>query len=113
MKGVAEAEAMAKKADSWKEYNEAAIIQLVLQVLPEIAKAISEPLSKTESITVVNSSIDGSGASKVTQDITRVIAELPPVLQSLAGIDLKKLIASVPQLKADKAQETIEAKKSV
>ncbi len=54
VKGAAEAQAMAKKASSWKEYNEAAVIQLILQTLPEIAQAIAQPLSKTESITIVN-----------------------------------------------------------
>src|SRR6059036_4003952 len=57
-KGTAEAEAMKKKADSWKEYNQAAVTQLILQALPEIAKAISEPLSKTGSITIVNTGGD-------------------------------------------------------
>ena len=61
VKGTAEAQAMAKKANSWKEYNQAAIIQLVLQALPEIAQAIAQPLSKTESITIVNTGGDNSG----------------------------------------------------
>src|SRR5881296_2768462 len=77
LKGAAEAEAMAKKADSWKEYNQAAVTQLILQALPEIAKAISEPLSKTGSITIVNTGNDGAGASKVTQDVATIMAQLP------------------------------------
>ena len=105
MKGSSEAEAMSKKAASWKEYNQAAVIQLVLQALPEIAKAISEPLSKTDSITVVHTDGPGAGASKVTQDVTNIMAQLPPIVESLSGIDLRKLVELVPQLKADKGSK--------
>ncbi len=102
LKGSAEAEAMAKKANSWKEYNEAAVAQLILQALPEIAGAISQPLSKTASITIVNSGGDGGGASKITQDVASIMAQLPPIVENLSGLDLKKLVELVPQLKADK-----------
>ncbi len=103
VKGSAEAQAMAKKAASWKEYNQAAVIQLVLQALPEIAQAIAQPLSKTESITIVNTGGDGSGAGagKVTRDVAEIMAQLPPIVESLAGVDLKKLVNIVPQLKPD------------
>jgi flotillin len=103
VKGTAEAQAMAKKANSWKEYNQAAVIQLVLQALPEIAQAISQPLSKTDSITIVSTGGDntGAGASKVTRDVAEIMAQLPPIVESLAGFDLKKLVNLVPQLKGD------------
>jgi flotillin len=105
LKGAAEAEAMAKKADSWKEYNQAAVAQLILQALPEIARAISEPLSKTESITIVSADGSSGGASKVTQDVANIMAQLPPIVESLAGIDIRKLVDLVPQLKAEKAKK--------
>jgi flotillin len=102
LKGGAEAEAMAKKASSWKEYNQAALAQLVLQALPEIARAISEPLSKTQSITIVNSGGDGAGAAKITQDVATIMAQLPPIIENLSGVDLKKLVDLVPQLKSER-----------
>ena len=49
-KGEAEAEAMQKKAESWKDYNEAMIYKMVIDALPELARAVSEPLSKVEKI---------------------------------------------------------------
>jgi flotillin len=103
LKGAAEAQAMAKKAASWKDYNEAAVIQLVLQTLPELAQAIAQPLSKTESITIVNTGGEGpgAGAGRVTRDVAEIMAQLPPIVENLAGIDLKKLINLVPQLKSE------------
>lgn len=97
--GKAEAEAMAKKAESFKQYNEAAVIQMVINILPEVAGKISEPLSKTDRITIINSG-DGSGASKITGDITKIMAQLPAVVESLTGVELNKLIEQVPALKA-------------
>jgi len=100
LKGSAEAEAMAKKAASWKEYNEAAVLQLVLTTLPEIARAVAEPLSKTDRITIVSTGGDGVGASKLTADIAKAIAEMPAVVEALTGVDLRRLIENVPGLKA-------------
>ncbi len=98
--GRAHAEAMRQKAESFKQYNEAAVIELIVKVLPEIAGKISEPLSKTERMVIINSgSGEGGGASKVTGDITQIVAQLPPVLESLTGVDLKRLLEQVPALK--------------
>ena len=100
LKGAAEAEAMRKKADSYKEYNEAAVLQALLAALPEIAKAVAEPLSKTERITLVSTGGDGTGASRLTGDVAKIMAELPAVIESLSGVDLRRLIESVPALKS-------------
>jgi len=61
-KGLAEAKAMSEKAASWEKYGNAAIVQMVIEKLPELAKAISEPLSKTEKIVMINSGGEGGGA---------------------------------------------------
>ncbi|MFH1228023.1 MAG: SPFH domain-containing protein [Planctomycetota bacterium] len=96
--GYSEAEAMARKAESWKAYNEAAVIQLVMEKLPEIAKAIAEPLAKTEKIVIVSQGGDSAGASKVTKDVTNIIAQLPPVLEALTGLKWQDMISKIPQL---------------
>jgi flotillin len=95
-KGQAEAEAMRKKAEAWRAYNEAAIAQMFIEKLPELAKAIAEPLGRTEKITIISNGGDGIGASKVTKDIVDIIAQLPPVLEGVSGVNLKDLIAKVP-----------------
>jgi flotillin len=99
LKGAAEADAMKKKADSFKEYNQAAVLQILLAALPEIAKAVAEPLSKTDKITLVSTGGDGIGASKLTGDIAKIMAELPAVVESLSGVDIRRLIESIPALK--------------
>jgi len=99
VKGAAEAEAMAKKAASFKQYNEAAVLDILAKVLPEIAHAVAAPLAKTDRITLVSTGGEGTGASKLTGDITRIMAELPAVIQSLSGIELRKLVEAVPGLR--------------
>ncbi len=93
---------MRKKAESFQQYNEAAVLQTVLAALPEIARALAEPLSKTDRITMVSTGGDGVGVSKLTGDIAKVMAELPAVVESLSGVDLRKLIEAVPALRAAK-----------
>jgi flotillin len=100
LKGAAEADAMRKKADSYKEYNQAAVLQALLAALPEIARAVAEPLSKTDRITLISTGGDGTGASKLTTDIAKIMAELPAVVESLSGIDIRRLIEAVPALRA-------------
>jgi len=100
--GDAEAAAMNKKADAWQQYNQAAVVEMLIERLPEIARAISEPLSRTEKIVIINSDADGAGASRVTQDITKIIAQLPPIVESLTGLKLDDLLQRIPRISGDK-----------
>ncbi|MHA1568702.1 MAG: flotillin family protein [Alphaproteobacteria bacterium] len=108
--GLSEAEAMSKKAEAWASYNEAAIIQMFIEMLPNLARAIAEPLTKTDRITIVNTGGDTGGASKVTGDVATAMAQLPPVIESLAGVNLLEVIQKIPGLGDKLKQET--AKKS-
>ncbi len=94
------AEVALAKAESFKQYNEAAVIEMIVRVLPEVAGRISEPLSKMEKMVIINSgSGPGGGASKLTGDVTQIIAQLPPVLESLTGVKFEKLLEQVPALR--------------
>jgi flotillin len=91
---------MRVKADSFKQYNEAAVIEMIIRILPEVAARISEPLSKTEKMVIINSGNGvGGGASKLTGDVTQIVAQLPPVIESLTGIKFEKLLEQVPSLR--------------
>ena len=96
--GFSTAEAMAKKADAWRGYNEAAIAQTFIERMPEIAAAISAPLAKTKEIVVVSTGGDSAGADRVTRDVAKIIAQLPPVVEAMTGIKLADLLAKLPQL---------------
>jgi flotillin len=102
-KGQAEAESMRKKADAWRAYNEAAIAQMFIEKLPELARAVAEPLSKTEKITIVSTGDGALGASKITKDIVDIVGQLPPVLEGVTGVNLKELISRIPGVTQKKA----------
>lgn len=108
--GRATGEALKQKADAFKFYNEAAVIEMLVRVLPEIAGKISEPLSKTEKMVIINSGNGalGGGASKLTGDVTQIMSQLPPVLEALTGVRFEKLLEQVPALR--KAVEKPDAK---
>jgi flotillin len=89
--GLAEALAMEKKAEAWRKYNEAAVLQILAPILPEIARAIAEPLSKIDRITLVNTGNGDSGVARVTSEIAKVITQVPPVVESLTGLNMEKL----------------------
>lgn len=95
-RGSSEANAMTKKAEAWKGYNEAAIAQMVIDKLPEITRAVSEPLSKTDKIVMITS--DGSGASKLTKDVTNSVAQIPTIIEALTGLRLEDMIKKIPSL---------------
>lgn len=98
--GKATAEAMRLKAESFKQYNEAAVVEMIIRILPEVAGKISEPLAKTEKMVIINSGNGtGGGASKLTGDITQIVAQLPPVIESLTGLKLEQLIERIPSLR--------------
>ncbi len=101
--GSAEATAMMKKAESWSHYNEAAVTQMLVEAMPQIARAIADPLSKTERIVIINAGGDGdgsgSGASKLTKDVTNIISQVPAVIEGLTGMKLEDLVNRIPGLK--------------
>ena len=94
--GFSEAEALSKKTDAWKEYNQAAIVQQLIDSLPKVAAAISEPLSRTERIVIISGGGDSAGASKITADIANIIAQVPATVEALTGVDLVKTIRDLP-----------------
>jgi flotillin len=94
LKGLAEAEAKDKIADALRKYGEAAIVELIIQKFPDIARAIAEPLSRTEKIVIVDSGGNGpnGGAGKVTGYVTDLLAKMPETVSALTGVDVNQLL---------------------
>jgi len=103
-KGLAEAEAMQQKAESWESYNQAALLDMYLKALPELARAVSEPLSKVDKIVIVGNGEKSLGTSRITAQVAEVLAQMPEVVKALTGVDLKKILKNKlePEEKAEK-----------
>lgn len=88
-KALAEADGIDKKAEAMKKYGEAAVIEIIMQAMPEIAKNVAEPLSKVDKITMYG---EGNNA-KLIQDIVNGTSQVTEGVSSGLGIDLKALIS--------------------
>ena len=87
-KGEAEAKALAMRAEAYKQFNEAAIIQTVLSALPDIVRAAAEPMSHIDSLTVMSA----DGASDLVRNATRAMVESTTAIKGLTGLDVPGLI---------------------
>ena len=89
--GESEAEAMRKKAEAYKEYEAAAVLELLVSRLPEVARAIADPISNVDSITI----IDTEGASKLTKTAANTMTQLDAMFKGLTGSGLTDLVGRV------------------
>jgi len=94
VKAKAEAEQMAKKADAWKEYKEAALVDMMLKVLPQVAAEVSAPMSQTNKITMVSTGDGPIGASRVTGEVLEIMGSLPDTVKKMTGVDITARLAS-------------------
>lgn len=89
-RGLAEAEAMEKKAEAYQKYNNAAMAEMLIQVLPEIAGRIAEPLSQIDKITIIGG--DTTAVGGVADNVPAVMAKLIESMRATTGIDLTEVI---------------------
>lgn len=90
-KALAEAEGIDRKAEAMKKYGEAAIVEMIMQALPEIAKNVAEPLSKVDKITMYG---EGNSA-KLLSDIVNGTTQITEGMTAGMGIDVKSLLAGI------------------
>lgn len=91
LKGKAEAEALVLKADAMKKFGEAAMLEMVINKLPDVARAIGEPLAQTEKIILF-----GEGAvTGLTRDITGSMMQTFEALKAAVGLDIPKMLRDV------------------
>lgn len=98
-KGKAEAEAMQVKADAYAEYGQAAILDRMLPVLPDLMRAAAEPLSRIERVTILSQGGDAEvGVNKYMGEIAKVMAQAPAIVETLTGLSIKDLMTNIPGL---------------
>lgn len=95
LKGLAEAEAKEKIAEAFDKFGQAAVLDIVVRMLPDLAANIAEPLKSIDKITVLDAGGDGDGAIKVSKYVTSLMATTPDMLKNVSGVDLEGLIKSL------------------
>lgn len=92
-KGLAEAEAMEKKAEAYAKYNKAAVAEMMIKVLPEIAGKVAEPLGQIDKITIIGGGEGSSnGVEQVAGNVPVVMAKVFESMKEATGIDLADII---------------------
>ncbi len=95
-KGEAEAKAMNVKAEAYQEWTQAAVVDRLIAAMPEVMRALSEPLSKVDKITIVSTGSDGvTGANKLTGDMMKIASQVPALFESLSGMNVSELMTNV------------------
>ena len=90
-RGAAEAEAMEKKADAFDRYGDAAVLQMLVEVLPQVVAKASEPLAAVDKMTVIST----DGASRLTRTVADNVAQGMELLGSTTGVDLASLLKGI------------------
>jgi flotillin len=101
-KGNAEAAAMQSKADSFGAYGEAAVLDLLLRVLPEVVGAAAAPVGAIDKLTVIST----DGASSLTKTVASTVAQGLQLGTDLTGVDLRQLLARLSGLAGDRAGQS-------
>src|SRR5512136_2937589 len=95
-KGEAEAKAMNVKAEAYLEYNQAAVVDKLITSLPEVVRAMAQPLANVDKITIVSTGNGTSaGASKITGDMAQIAAQVPALFEALSGMSITDLLSKV------------------
>lgn len=91
-KGIAEAEAMERKAEAYAKYNKAAVAEMMIKVLPDVAAKIAEPLGQIDKITIIGGDGAGNGVDQVAGNVPAVMAKLFESMKEATGIDLAEIV---------------------
>ncbi|MCD5192187.1 flotillin family protein [Enterococcus casseliflavus] len=92
-KGTAEAETKEKIAEAFKKYDEAAILSMIVEIMPQLVKEAAAPLGNIDKISVVDTgSGKGGGANRVTNYATNLLSTTQETLKETLGLDVKSLI---------------------
>ncbi|GMK37384.1 membrane protein [Paenibacillus sp. CCS19] len=106
LRGLAEAEAKEKLAQAFEKFGEAAVLDIVVKMLPELAGKVAEPIKGIDQLTVVDTG-HGEGAARVSNYVTSLMATAPEMLKSVSGLDLNKLIKGLTNRQNNANQGTI------
>lgn len=114
--GLAEAAAILKKADAWKQFNEAARLQTVLEKLPSILQAstgifgaVAAPLGNIDKVVVIEQGNGGqSGVTRFANNAPTLIFNLLQQLQAL-GLNLPEIMNQLGITQANQPAATAPA----
>lgn len=88
----AEAEGMERKAEAFKQYGNAAITDMIVKILPDIAKNVAEPMKSIDNVNIYGSS--GDGVTSMSGNVPTVIKQVFDTVSSATGVDMREVMKS-------------------
>lgn len=82
---------MAKKAEAYREYKDAAMVEMLLDALPKVAAEVAAPLSQAKKITMVSSGTGDVGAAKLTGEVLTIVARIPELVKQMTNVDISRV----------------------
>ena len=93
LRGLAEAEAIEKKAEAMEKYGQAAMLEMLVGVIPEVSKAVGESISNIGNITLYGGTQDGS-IGGTTELMPIAMAKIFQTIESATGLSMTDLVNS-------------------
>ena len=87
-RGIAEAEALEKKAEAMKKYGQAAMMEMIVKALPEMAASIAKPLESIDKVTIIDGGKGGTGVDTMGSFVPSVLARTIETMKEVTGLDL-------------------------
>ena len=91
-KGEAEAAAMDKKAEAYKKYNNAAVIQMLVGVLPQVAESVAKPISSIKDVNIYSGGGAEGGVTAMSGNVPVAIKQVFDVMKNTTGVDMADIM---------------------
>ena len=95
-KAVAEAEGMEKKAEAYAKYNNAAIVEMLVGIMPQMAAEIAKPLSSIDKVNIYGTGgangTNGSGVSEISGNTAAVMQQVFDTMSEATGVDFRDIL---------------------
>lgn len=91
-KGEAEAVAMDKKAEAMKKYGNAAITEMIVNMLPQVAAEVAKPMGAIDKVSIIGGT--GGAVSSVSENVPLAMAQTFQTVKEATGIDLADIVRS-------------------
>ncbi|WP_232696768.1 flotillin family protein [Brevibacillus daliensis] len=93
LKLEAEAEGKEKLAEAYEKFGQAAVLDIVAKMLPELAEKVAEPMKSIDKVTIIDTGNgQGDGVNRLSMNVTKLMSQLPEMLKDVSGLDMNQMI---------------------
>lgn len=92
LKGMAEAEAMEKKAEAYQKYNGAAMAEMMIKIMPQLAAEIAKPISAIDKVTIYEGGSGESGVTQMSGNMPVIMKQVFDTMSEATGVDLREIM---------------------